>query len=251
MTRRLPPRAILFDLGDTLCTYSIPPKSRQRLLTREVEKILRTSGAEISVHAYRVVRSRLWNEWKNAFGRRGKEFKLDQFLFHLLKTLHLKEPLISTLAWRLEDAIYRCDLSALVSVPQAQETVRFLRKRGYLLGVVSNSAYSYPHIVRILKKIGVYHWLDSVVVSSTEGVAKPNPIIFRRAARRLCVPPSKIVFVGDRLDVDMLGAKKVGMKTIWKVESDGRTPARIVDVRISRLSQIPSVMETWGPIRAE
>ena len=58
-------------------------------------------------------------------------------------------------------------------------------------------------------------YIDLVVASAEEGVAKPDLRIFRIALERAACKPEEAVMVGDRIDNDIIPAKKLGMKTVW------------------------------------
>ncbi len=45
-------------------------------------------------------------------------------------------------------------------------------------------------------------------------IGKPEPIIFRQALARLCLPPEQVAIVGDRLDTDILGGQRMGLTTV-------------------------------------
>lgn len=47
-----------------------------------------------------------------------------------------------------------------------------------------------------------------------EVVGKPEPVIFELGARRLGLPAGDVAVVGDRLDTDILGARRAGMRAI-------------------------------------
>lgn len=88
-----------------------------------------------------------------------------------------------------------------------------LKKKDYLLGVVSNGI-----AVKQWEKLiglGVHHFFDAVVTSEEAGVEKPEEEIFLLATQKLGVKPEECVMVGDRVKIDIYGAKRVGMKTIW------------------------------------
>ena len=53
------------------------------------------------------------------------------------------------------------------------------------------------------------------MISEAEGLRKPDPAIFLRAADWLHVEPSQCLFVGDNPVVDILGAHAAGMRTAW------------------------------------
>lgn len=88
-----------------------------------------------------------------------------------------------------------------------------LRSRAKRLAIVTNgeSAFQRAHV----DALGLAKWMDAVLVSEEEGLRKPDPEIFQRAAARLGVEPSRCLFVGDNPSVDVLGAASVGMRTVW------------------------------------
>lgn len=54
-----------------------------------------------------------------------------------------------------------------------------------------------------------------IVTSDQEGIAKPDPRIFETALQRANCPVERCVMIGDRLDNDIVPAKKLGFKTVW------------------------------------
>ena len=52
------------------------------------------------------------------------------------------------------------------------------------------------------------------MVSAEVGYRKPSPIIFQKALEQLKVKPQEAVMVGDTLEADVEGARKLGIKTI-------------------------------------
>ncbi len=45
-------------------------------------------------------------------------------------------------------------------------------------------------------------------------IGKPEPIIYRQALRILGLPPEQVIAVGDRLDTDILGAVRTGIRSL-------------------------------------
>ena len=66
-----------------------------------------------------------------------------------------------------------------------------------------------------LKSLGLESLVDIVVVSGEEGMHKPAAELFHRAAERLCVDPSRCLYVGDNPVNDVGGAIGAGMHAIW------------------------------------
>jgi len=80
-------------------------------------------------------------------------------------------------------------------VPGSAEIVRELRALGLrLFGLTNWSAETYPHGPRAAPAIDL---LEDVLVSGREGLVKPDPAIFERAAERFGLDPARTVFVDD------------------------------------------------------
>ena len=102
-----------------------------------------------------------------------------------------------------------------------------LRARGLKLAVVSNTASPEWLLRPVLERQGIPERVDAIVLSSEVGKRKPHPAIFQRALSELGVAPHEALFVGDRIDADVFGASRVGMKTVqalWFRADDGAAP---------------------------
>jgi putative hydrolase of the HAD superfamily len=126
-------------------------------------------------------------------------------------------------------------------LPGAAVVLAELRMRGYKLGVITNGEDWSQ--MRKLRVTGLLPLLDLIVISGSEQIKKPNPLIFTRAAERLSVQPAECAFVGDHPRNDIYGAGAVGMKTIWYL-GDQVWPAAIAvapDYTIHRLGEMLAI----------
>lgn len=89
-----------------------------------------------------------------------------------------------------------------------------LKAQHRALGVVSNST-SEARVRAILDRVGILPYFSRVVSSGTEGVAKPDPEIFRRAVERMGVHPSEAFYVGDLANTDARAARAAGLHSVW------------------------------------
>ncbi|HEX7254766.1 MAG TPA: HAD family hydrolase [Gaiellaceae bacterium] len=89
-----------------------------------------------------------------------------------------------------------------------------LRARGLKLALVSNTASPEWLLLPVLERQGLVERVDAVVLSSEVGKRKPHPAIFERALAELDVRPERALFVGDRVDADVFGASRAGMRTV-------------------------------------
>lgn len=95
--------------------------------------------------------------------------------------------------------------------PEAEEVLRELSER-YHIGIIANQNLGSEER---LEKLGLLKYIDLVIASAEEGVAKPDLRIFQIALDRANCKPEEAVMVGDRIDNDILPANKIGMKTVW------------------------------------
>jgi putative hydrolase of the HAD superfamily len=102
-----------------------------------------------------------------------------------------------------------------------------LRDRGLKLGLVSNAIDPPELLHRDLAQFGVAERLDVALFSSEVGRRKPDPVIFERALEALGVEPERTLMVGDKVAIDIAGAKALGMKTcqaLWFVADEIEEP---------------------------
>jgi putative hydrolase of the HAD superfamily len=61
-----------------------------------------------------------------------------------------------------------------------------------------------------LTKYGVDKYFTTVVLSSEEGVRKPNEALFQPAFRRTGLAPEQCIYIGDTLSRDVEGSRRAG-----------------------------------------
>jgi putative hydrolase of the HAD superfamily len=88
-----------------------------------------------------------------------------------------------------------------------------LRSRGLRLGLITNNEP--VHQRGKLARVGLDSGFDAVVISGEVGVAKPDAAIFSLACSRLGVAAAEAAHIGDRLDIDALGAHGAGLRGVW------------------------------------
>ncbi len=89
------------------------------------------------------------------------------------------------------------------------------------LGVVSNS---YGNMSALLQDAGLGPF-DVVIDSAVVGLRKPDPAIYRLAARALDLPPERILHVGDSWERDVVPARTLGMGAAWLAQPEAVMPA--------------------------
>lgn len=110
------------------------------------------------------------------------------------------------------------------------------------LAVVSNST-SEAGLRRILDRAGILRYFRRVVSSGTEGVAKPNPEIFRRTVERLAVSPAEALYVGNLEFTDAQAARSAGLHALW-LNRYG-TGLRLDPPEITSLLEVPAWVQRY------
>jgi HAD superfamily hydrolase (TIGR02253 family) len=103
--------------------------------------------------------------------------------------------------------------AALVLYPHVQLTLMELVKRGYKLGVISDA----PRLQAWLRlcQLNLHHMFDVVITYDDTKKRKPDPEPFKKALQMLGIEPHEAVMVGDWAERDIVGAKLIGMQTVF------------------------------------
>ena len=106
----------------------------------------------------------------------------------------------------------------LLAYPNVNKTLIELTKLGMKLAVVSD-APSREAWMRIYY-LNLYHFFDAVITFDDSGKRKPSAIPFEMALKKLGLKPQSSLMIGDWPERDVVGAKKIGMRTAFAVYGD-------------------------------
>lgn len=119
--------------------------------------------------------------------------------------------------------------------PGAAEVLAALQSRALVLGMGSNyDARLWPVLASFPELAAI---TDRVVISAAVGVRKPGGGFFREVARVANCAPNEVLFVGDDLENDYVGATAAGMHAVLL---DPRADHTHVPHRITQLSELLS-----------
>ena len=89
----------------------------------------------------------------------------------------------------------------------------------YKIGITANQSLGTEER---LGHQGILKFINLIVASAEEGVAKPDRRIFEIALERSNCKPVNAIMIGDRIDNDIIPAKRMGMNTIWIKQGFGQ-----------------------------
>ena len=107
------------------------------------------------------------------------------------------------------------------TAPGTLDLLQDLRSRGLTVAVISNSDGG---VERYLTHAGLREALDFVIDSGRVGFEKPDPRIFALALRQAQVTASDALHVGDVYDIDVVGARRAGIRPVL-LAADGAAGA--------------------------
>jgi HAD superfamily hydrolase (TIGR01549 family) len=127
--------------------------------------------------------------------------------------------------------------------PDALRTIDRLKSEGYVVGVAGNHPRGFLEVLRELDPR-----IDFIASSEEWGVPKPERAFFERAIRSARHRPSRTVYVGDRLDNDVLPAVGLGMLGLlvrrgpWGLEHRKWPDAVRASAQVDGLDEIPDLL---------
>jgi HAD superfamily hydrolase (TIGR01549 family) len=238
-------RGIIFDLGSTLIEYENRPwpdisydgqKLAYESMVSETDKL----------PDFETFNTRL-EEIKDQFRVRAREtlaeWRASQAPEMLFRELGLDNP--KRRGERFIDVFYTAVRDQLSVEDGAAEVLKTLKDRGYPLGLISNTIYPRRHHENDLRQFALMEYLTFRIYSSELGRRKPHPDIFRAGLDLMRLPPSDILYVGDRIPEDVEGARAAGMDVILKLRPKREYPDPLPEglTVIRRLDELPDLLD--------
>lgn len=191
-------RAIVFDLDNTLVDFM---KMKERSIDAALDAMI-DAGLDMAKDQ---ARRRIFDIYE----QKGIEYQqvFDQFLEETLGRIDYKILAAGITGYR------RVRESVLVSYPHVMFSLVELIKRGLQLAVVSDA----PRLQAWTRlcALNIHNYFDVVVTYEDTEKRKPAPEPFRKALELLQVLPEEAIMVGDWAERDIVGAKELGMITVF------------------------------------
>jgi len=200
--------AILFDMGGTLRS-SIKKDEAEKL--EVVRKIIELLGADASPEEF----DELLSERTKAYRRWAKETLVDVDERELWTKWILPDwptDQIAGIAMQL-NGLWREATGDRIVFPESKEVVLELFRRGYRLGLVSNTSSSVeiPQAIKGLELTGCF---ETMILSCVVGMRKPDPAILLEATRRMEIDPAKCAYIGNLLHRDVQASREAGFAIV-------------------------------------
>ena len=205
---RVPVRAVLFDLDDTLFDHTHASRCATAQLQRAVPDFACWSIDEFT-RRHRELLDALHVEV--LAGRLTiADARIERFR-RLLVAASCQDP--DLVAPRLADTYRQAYETSRQPVAGALPLLTAIRRHGLRIAIVTNNIAAEQQTK--LRYCGLTELVDALVTSEEIGVKKPDPGIFHAALESVNAEPAEAVMVGDAWATDIEGARAAGVRPVW------------------------------------
>jgi putative hydrolase of the HAD superfamily len=205
-------QAILFDFGNTLVSTEL---DWEVIIDQNIDSLLTyldSVGIKVDKETFGKSFLSVRDQNFKKAERELREYTAEESLSQMLAQFGIINVAPEILEQGV-NAFFAPELNLYPVFPDVPEVLTELKSRGYKLAIVSNATSG-----RLIRKAAagrdLTQYFETIIVSADIGYRKPHPKIFQLALDFLKVKPEQTVMVGDLLDYDIIGAQKLGMKTI-------------------------------------
>jgi putative hydrolase of the HAD superfamily len=220
-------KAVIFDIDNTLTDFRTVKFSA---IDAGIEAMI-DAGIEMDFETVR-------NKIMKIYDKEGIEYQkvFDRFLLNEFGEIDYKILASGIVGYR------RAREGQLVLYPHTKETLIKLIKKGILVAVVSDA----PKLQAWLRLcyLQLHHIFDVVVAFEDTKKHKPHPAPFELALELLNIKPDEAIMVGDWLERDIIGAKKVGLLTAYAKYGEAFSKKAVdADYILRDVSQILDIVD--------
>ena len=205
------PKAILFDLDDTILRFSA---SGEECWRDVCEKFAPRIEGVTSEELFDTVRAHAQAYWTQPQLPPSKRLDLPssrrEHVAESLRSLGIAGPGIAV---EIADAFSASRDSWLTPFPGAVETLERLQERGVRLALITNGAAE-PQW-RKINRFRLARLFDSIVVEGEFGVGKPDPRVYHHAMDVLGVTATDTWVVGDNFGWEVEAPQALGIRAVW------------------------------------
>lgn len=200
-------RAVAFDLGNTLMSYTTP-LSWQTLYGDALRSVLRSIDERVEDRKVSLGESVLL-KYNTRVNYREHEVSSDVIFAELLQCWSADTSKIET----AKEAFYSFFQQDAIFFPDVVHVLKELKRKGFKIGVLTDVAYGAERRYALRHAEEINFYADVLLTSLDVGFRKPNPAGYLQLARELHTNVNDCLFVGDE-DKDIVGANRVGMTSV-------------------------------------
>lgn len=240
------PKAILFDLDDTLLTaYRTPGKTWAAIIAEHAEALGEHDSRWVTAEVLaRVLDFLSHDEHRLLWRLEGDPTrrKVVRSAFHRLNLQRPagSAPLHGVDADRIADRFETFLEETITLKPFAHELLDGLTAQGIALGLLTNGSGARQR--GKIARFDLARHFSAIQIEQVAGVGKPDPRAYHLILARLGLPADQAWMIGDDANWDVIAPKALGLRTVFYCE-DPMTPSPVeADDRVSCLRQIADLL---------
>lgn len=205
------PKAILFDLDDTIIAHGVVADDCWQKLCYRFAPRLGEVTADRLFSAIDEARNWYWADPdRHQRGRLNLVNARRELVSIAFSKMGVNN---SRLAEQLADAYTTEREEGVELFPWAIDTLRHVRKQGIKTALVSNGSSEVQRSK--MERFGLAPFFDYIQIEGEFGAGKPDGLAFSRVLEELNVAAQETWMVGDDLERDIGGAQRLGIFGIW------------------------------------
>ena len=214
--------AILFDMGGTLRRATDREFSEKVQICKQIQELIGSDAGPEDFTLLLTTRAKAYQKWAKLNSKELNES--DLWTHWMLPDFPVDR--IGGMAVKLNQ-IWRDANREYHIIPETPATILALFRRGYRLGLVSNTTSSLE-APGLLAKHGIAGCFEVVILSCEVGKRKPDAAILLEATERMGVRPEQCAYIGNLPDRDVASARSAGFsRTV--ILRDPHSPMELPD----------------------
>jgi len=201
-----------FDYWDTIVPIDAEKVKKMRNERAfYLKNVFKEWGYDIDEGLIKYISHEIWEIYKSYDEK--FEVTLEKIVSDILKSLKIEvdEERIKRVVKIYEDFLIKAGFNLSNGIYEFLEKAKKLNKK-----IIITSNTPGANVEReILKENKIYDFFDAFYFSKEVGIRKPHPEIFERAIKDLKVSKEEFVHIGDRPELDIVGAKNAGVFGIY------------------------------------
>lgn len=214
------PRAILFDLDDTIIHAYRRPDIAWAKVTTEFAQAL-TPHAPADVAAAIVAHAKVF--WDDRAHHKRWRMQLFEARRRIVNEVLARHNGVAHLGEAIADRYTSLRDEEMHLHPGAIETLRAFNERGVRLALVTNGDGAGQR--KKIERFNLAPHFEHIQIEGEQGFGKPEERTYTHALETLNVAPSETWMVGDNLEWEVTAPQRLGIHAIWfDGEGDGLPP---------------------------
>jgi YjjG family noncanonical pyrimidine nucleotidase len=195
-------KSIIFDLDNTLLNFELC--ERQAILGA-----LKACGISLDLHGINETSFlQVYETYNSKYWSQRETFSPDELIEMSYRNTFAHLDIQTDKNSNISQSFWHIFNNSAVMEPDVNEVLNALA-RSHRLAVITNGFVSAQ--VPRMQSVGIEHFFEEIVVSEAIGFAKPSPEIFHYALSKLDLTPTEVLYIGDSLTHDYVGAIQVNI----------------------------------------